>query len=68
MKSKGSDFIFHGLFVHDMVNASSCALQEFLKKYMSGFKVTSSLIMETFLAMEVKQNKTSIKLHMHHYI
>ena len=69
-KTKGSDYIIHGLFVDDMMHISSCdeLRAEFMKKYSSDFEITGGGLMKTFLGMEVEQDDTGIKLHLAHYI
>jgi hypothetical protein len=70
MKCRGTNFIFHGLFVDAMlhVSASESLRAEFMAKYTADFKVTGGGVMETFLGMEVEQTRDSIKFHLDHYI
>ncbi len=70
MKRQGSDFIFHGLFVDDMmhISTSEALSKEFMGKYIADFNITGGGIMETFLGMEVQQTKSGIKLHLDNYI
>ena len=65
-KTKGSDYIIHGLFVDDMMHISSCdeLKAEFMKKYSRDFEITGGGLMKTFLGMEVEQDDTGIKLHL----
>ncbi len=69
-KTKGSDYIIHGLFVDDMMHISSCdeLKKEFMDKYSKSFKITGGGLMKTFLGMEVEQSGKTIKLHLDSYI
>jgi hypothetical protein len=69
-KTKGSNYIIHGLFVDDMMHISSCdeLREEFMSKYSKEFGITGGGLMKTFLGMEVGQNDENIKLHLDHYI
>ncbi len=57
MKSQGSNFILHGLFVDEMMHVSSCdsLCKQFMKKYTA-----------TFLVIEVQRNEKCFKLHLDH--
>jgi hypothetical protein len=70
IKRQGSDFIFHCLFVDNImhVSPSEALCKEFMDKYIADFNITAGSIMETFLSMEVQQTKPGIKLHLDHYI
>ena len=70
MKRKGKLWIMHGLFVDDMPHASTCEKLkiQFLQEYKRDFDITEEDILSTFLGMEVKQTKHSIKLHFDTYI
>ncbi len=50
------------------VSTSEALSKEFMGKYIADFNITSEGIMETLLSMEVQQTKSSIKLHLDHYI
>jgi hypothetical protein len=69
-KTKGSEYIIHGLFVDDMMHISSCdeLKKEFMDKYSKDFEITGGDLMKTFLGMEVKQSGKTIKLHLDCYI
>ena len=69
-KTKGSDYIIHGLFVDDMMHISSCdkLRAEFMKKYATDFEITGGGLMKTFLGMEVEQGDAGINLHLDHYV
>jgi hypothetical protein len=70
MKRKGGkERIMHGQFVDDMSHASMCEKlkKQFLHEYKRDFD-TKEGVMSTFLRMEVKQTKDSIKLHLDTYI
>jgi hypothetical protein len=60
-KTKGSEYIIHGLFVVDMMHnitlhISSCdeLKKEFMDKYSKDFEITGGGLMKTFLGMEVE--------------
>jgi hypothetical protein len=69
-KTKGSDYIIHGLFVDDMMHISSCdeLKKEFMDKYSKDFEITGGGLMKTFLGTEVEQSGKTIKLHLDCYI
>ena len=69
-KTKGSDYIIHGLFVDYMMHISSCdkLRAEFMKKYATDFEITGGGLMKTFLGMEVEQGDAGINLHLDHYV
>jgi hypothetical protein len=71
-KTKGSDYIIHGLFVDDMMHISSCdklrAEFRVMKKYATDFEITGGGLMKTFLGMEVEQGDAGINLHLDHYV
>jgi hypothetical protein len=63
MKSKGDEYIIHGLFVDDMRHIYSCDAMkdEFLALYKKDFDITGGTKMETFLGK-------SIKIHLDNYV
>jgi hypothetical protein len=65
-KTKGTNYIIHGLFVDDMMHISSSneLKQEFMAKYSMDFQITGGGLMKTFLGMEVEQSRKTIKLHL----
>jgi hypothetical protein len=65
-KTKGDDYIIHGLFVDDLMHISSIdeLKQEFLGKYSMDFQITGGGLIKTFLGMEVKQRGKTIKFHL----
>jgi hypothetical protein len=69
-KTKGSEYIIHGLFVDDMMHISSCdeLKKEFMDKYSKDFEITGGGLIKTFLGMEVEQSGKTIKLHLDCYI
>ena len=69
-KTKGTNYILHGLFVDDMMHISSSdeLKQEFMEKYSKDFQITGGGLMKTFLGMEVEQSGKTIKLHLDCYI
>ncbi len=48
MKSQGSDFIMHGVFVDDMMHVPTCdkLCDEFSSLYQKDFKITGGGLME----------------------
>jgi hypothetical protein len=56
-KTKGSEYIVHGLFVDDMMHISSCdeLNKEFMDKYSKDFEITGGGLMKTFLGMKVER-------------
>jgi hypothetical protein len=67
-KTKGMDYIIHGLFVDDMIimmHISSCdeLKQEFM--YSKDFQITGGGLIKTFL--EVEQSRKTINLHLDCY-
>jgi hypothetical protein len=52
MKSQGSDFVMHGLFVDEIMSHKLC--DEFLEIYLKDFEITGGGFMETFLGMDVE--------------
>ena len=70
MKSQGSNFIIHGLFVDDMMHVPTCdkLREELLTLYRKDFEITGGGLMETFQGMEAKQPGKAIKLHLDSYI
>ncbi len=70
MKQVDYDFIIHGLFVYDMMHipTNDALHEEFMDKYSKDFDVTSGVLMETFLGMEVEQSDDNICLHLDKYI
>ncbi len=65
-KTKGSDYIIHGLFVDDKMHISSCEdlTKELIDKYSKDFEVTGGGLMKTFLGMEVEQSGKTNQLHL----
>jgi hypothetical protein len=66
MKHENEDWIMHGLFVDDMVHASTCEKlkQDFITEYKGDFQITCDDLMTSFLGMEVEQDKNSIRLYL----
>ena len=69
-KTKGTDYIIHGLFVDDMMHISSSdeLKKGFMEKYSKDFQITGGGLMKTFLGMEVEQRGKTTKLHLDCYI
>ncbi len=71
MKHENGEWIMHGLFVDDMVHASTSEKfkLDFIAEYKGGFEITCEDLMTSFLGMEVEQDKTrsSIRLHLDNY-
>ena len=59
MKHENGDWIMHGLFVDDMVHASTSEKlkRDFIAEYKGDFEITCQDLM-TFLGMEVEQDKS----------
>jgi hypothetical protein len=70
MKHENGDWIMHGLFVDNMVHASTSEKlkQDFITEYKGDFQITCDDLMTSFLGMEVEQDKNSICLHLDTYI
>ncbi len=72
MKREVKHFIFHGLFVDDMMhiatNNNLKLKNEFMEKYSRDFNITGGGFMKTILGMEIEQNNRLIKLHLDHYV
>jgi hypothetical protein len=72
MKHENGDWIMHGLFVDDMVHASTSEKLklDFIAEYKleGDFEITCEDLMTSFLGMEVQQDKSSIRLHPDNYI
>ncbi len=66
MKQKNGEWIMHGIFVDNMIHASTSEelKRKFIKEYKSDFEITCEDIMTSFLGMEVEQDEKSIKLHL----
>jgi hypothetical protein len=56
MKRQGDDFVFHGLFVDDMMHIRSwdALKQEFMEKYTKDFNISGRGLMETYLGMQLE--------------
>ncbi len=69
MKLENGDRIMHGLFVDDMVHASTSEKLklDFITEYKGDFEITCQDLM-TFLGREIEQDKSSIHLHLDNYI
>ena len=70
MKCQGTDWIMHGVFVHDMMHTSTSTemLKEFFKLYAKDFSFSGGELMTSFLGMEVEQEYGCIKLHLDTYV
>ena len=70
MKHENGDWIMHGLFVDDMVHASTSEKlkQDFIAEYKGDFQIICDDRMTSFLGMEVEQDQNSIRLHLDTYI
>ena len=70
MKRAREDWILHGLYVDDMIHAStSDALkQEFIREFSRDFDITLTENLTTFLGMEIEQGPEGIDIHLHTYI
>jgi hypothetical protein len=66
-KTKGSDYIIHGLFFYDMMHISSCneLKKEFMDKYSKDIEIRGGGLMKTFLGMEVEQSGTTVTIKLH---
>ena len=70
MKREGGHFIFHCLFLDDMMHTTTSTKfkDEFLTKYSKDFKITGGCLMKTFLGMELEQDNKTIKFHLDQYV
>ncbi len=70
MKHVYDDFIIHGLSVYDMMHipTNNVLCKEFMDKYSKDFDITCSVLMESFLGMEVEQSDDNICLHLDKHI
>ncbi len=72
MKHENGNWIMHGLFVDDMVHASTSKKLklDFIAEYKGDFEITCKDLMTSFLGMEVEhwQDKSLIRLHLDNYI
>jgi hypothetical protein len=74
MKRQGSDFIFHGLFVDNMMHVCKVSSSDVLH-WIHGnvhcrliFKIIGCSLTETFMGMEVQNTNNTIKIHLDHCI
>ena len=63
-KTRGSEYIIHGLFVNDMVHISYKLKKEFVHKYSKDLEITKGGLKKTLLGMEFEQSGKTIKLHL----
>ena len=57
MKHAGEDWIIHGLYVDDMIHASTSDVlkQEFIREYSRDFDITLTENLTSFLGLEIEQ-------------
>jgi hypothetical protein len=73
MKRVNNDWIMHGLFVDDMIYASTNNVlkQRFVNDYtaqhIGEFEITCEDLIASFLGMEVEKDRGSIRLHLDNY-
>jgi hypothetical protein len=69
MKRENGEWIMHGLFVGDMIHASTSERLklEFIAEYKGDFEITYKDLMTSFLGIEVEQDRQSICLHLDNY-
>lgn len=62
--------IMHGLFVDDMIHASTSDefRDWFISEYQADFDITLEDVMASFLGMEIKHNKKNLTSHLDTYI
>ena len=70
MKRVGDDWIMHGLYVDDMIHASTSEAlkQQFIKEYTRDFEITLEETMTSFLGLEIEQGPQGIDVHLDTYI
>jgi hypothetical protein len=70
MKRVGDDWIMHGLYVDDMIHASTSEemKQQFITEYTRDFEITLEETMTSFLGLEIEQGPRGINLHLDTYI
>ena len=70
MKRAREDWILHGLYVDDMIHASTSDVlkQEFIREYSQDFDITLMGNLTSFLGMEIKQGPEGIDIHLDTYI
>ncbi len=69
MKHEGEKWIMHGLFVDDMIHASTSddLRDKFISEYQDDFDITLEDVMSSFLGMEIEHNKRDLTIHMDTY-
>ncbi len=70
MKHEGEEWIMHGLFVNDMIHASTSddLRDKFMSEYQEDFYITLEDVMSSFLGMGIKHNKRDLPIHLDKYI
>jgi hypothetical protein len=70
MKLGGKDWIMHGLFVDNMIHASTsdALLNQFISEYQADFDIMLEDVMSFFLGMEIEHNKRDPTIHLDTYI
>ena len=56
----------HGLFVDDMIHASTSdnLRDQFIREYQADFDITLEDVMSSFLGMEIEHNKKNLTIHL----
>ena len=70
MKHAGEDWIIHGLYVDEMIHASTSDVlkQEFIREYSRDFDITLTENLTSFLGLEIEQGPEGIDIHLDTYI
>ena len=70
MKRVCDDWIMQGLYVDDMIHASTSEAlkQQFIKEYTRDFEITLEETMTLFLGLKIEQGPQGIDLHLDTYI
>jgi hypothetical protein len=59
MENEGEDWIMFGLFIHDMIHASTsdALLVQFIREYQADFNITLEDVMSSFLGMDIEHKQ-----------
>ena len=70
MKRDGEDWIIHGMYVDDMIHASTSEKlkREFIREYTRDFNITLEENITSFLRIEIKQGPDWIDINLDTYI
>jgi hypothetical protein len=70
MKHEVEEWIMHGLFMHDMIHASTSdnLSDKFLSEYQEDFNIILKDVMSSLLGMKIEHNKRDLTIHLDTYI